>query len=247
VAGIYLLSNLLAVAVGALLFQQGTYGGKAAGNTFLQGVGISVLAAGVTGVVLMGYVILTDTLRNRITVLESFGINDYFDANTTPIKGEYAARLDRNSREIDVLGLGLNSLRKDFGMNLRRWAEKGRVRILLIDPSFPDVSCSISDQRDREELDAVGTIRGEVDAWLSQTRDLRAMYPSNLQIRLYKCIPTVTMVRVDGELFWSPYLMHRESGSTPTMLVSKGGLIYNVLSDHFDSIWSNDSLSTPPV
>lgn len=244
VAAIYLLSNLLAVAIGIILFQQGIpHGPNDSSNNLLQGVGISILAAGVTGIVLMGYVILTDTLRNRITVLESFGIHDYFDANTTPIQGEYAARFSRDSREIDILGLGLNSLRKDFGSNLRRWAETSRVRILLIDPAFPDHENSLAAQRDREELDARGTIKGEVEEWIAQTANLRLNHPDRIQIRLYQCLPTVTLVRVDGELFWSPYLMHRSSNSTPTMLVTRGGLIYNVLADHFDHIWSDDTLS----
>ena len=241
---IYLLSNLLAVAIGTILFQQGIpHGATDSSDSLLQGTGISILAAGVTGIVLMGYIILTDTLRNRITVLENFGIYDYFDANTTPIQGQYAARLNRKSKEIDVLGLGLNSLRKDFGSNLRTWAENGRVRILLIDPEFPTHEHSFASQRDREERDARGTIRGEVEAWLAQTAEIRAAYPQKLQIRLYKCLPTVTLVRVDSELFWSPYLMYRSSGSTPTMLVTRGGLIYDVLSDHFDEIWNDDVMS----
>lgn len=245
-ATIYLLSNLLAMAIGAILFQQGVPHGPASTNdNLLEGVGVSILAAGVTGIVLMGYVILTDTFRNRITVLENFGVNDYFDANTTSIRGEYAARLNRDSREIDVLGLGLNSLRKDFGVSLRRWAETGKVRILLIDPLFPDATYSLAAQRDREELDARGTIRGEVEEWLFQSRELCRDFPETLQIRLYRCLPTVTLVRVDAELFWSPYLMHRGSGSTPTMLVSRGGLIFNVLIDHFDKIWKDDTLSVP--
>jgi hypothetical protein len=234
------------MAIGALLVQHGVpRGDDPSGNAITAGLGISILAAGVTGLSLMGYIILTDTIRNRITVLQDFGIQDYFDSNTTPIKGEYATRFNSRSRNIDIIGLGLSHLRRDFGENLRGWANVGRVRILLIDPTYPNDQCSLADQRDREERDPLGSIRADVNEWISQTLQLRSDLPTNFQIHLYRCLPTITMARIDDEAFWSPYLMHRGSGSTPTMLVRRGGLLYDVLVDHFDQIWNDSTLSKP--
>lgn len=238
---VYVLSNLLAMAVGALMVQQG----ETQKWDWMTGAGISVIAAGVTGFVLIGYMLVTETVRNRITVLQDFGIRDYFDSNTTPIRGEYAARLNTRSREIDVLGLGLNSLRRDFSDSLSSWASAGRVRILLIDPDYPTQQTSFADQRDSEERDAHGKIRGEVHEWIKDTEELRRRAPENFQIHLYRCLPTITLVRIDNEAFWSPYLARRGSSATPTMLVHRGGLLYDVVKKHFDDIWNDKNLSVP--
>jgi hypothetical protein len=238
---IYLLCNLLAMAIGAIVVQFG--GQEGDGDSVLTGTGLSIIAAGVTGLVMIGYIIVTDTVRNQIIVLQNFGIRDYFDSNTTAIRGEYAARLNGRNRQIDVLGLGLSHLRQDFGRQLESWATYGTVRILLIDPSFPSDEFTLAAQRDMEEREPPGSIRGEVSEWLTETRQLRRDHPKTFQVRLYRCTPTITMVRVGKEAFWSPYLMHRRSSSTPTMLVHQGGLLFDVVTDHFEEIWSSDRLS----
>jgi hypothetical protein len=229
------------MAVGAIVVQLGGYGER--GNSVVTGTGLSIIAAGVTGLVMVGYIIVTDTVRNQITVLQSFGIRDYFDSNTTAIRGEYAARLNGRNRQIDVLGLGLSHLRQDFGRQLESWATYGSVRILLIDPSFPTAEFAIADQRDIEEREPLGSIKGEVREWLRETSQLRQDHPDSFQVRLYRCTPTITMVRVGKEAFWSPYLMYRRSSSTPTMLVHQGGLLFDVITEHFEEIWSSDKLS----
>jgi hypothetical protein len=244
---IYLLCNLLAMAIGAILVQWGSAGKSP--NQYLVGSGLSVLAAGVTGIVMVGYIIFSESTRNRITVLRDFGIREYFDSNTTAIKGEYQRRLDTPKKNIDVLGLGLTHLRRDFGPQFEDWASRGVVRILLLDPEAPQsaghgsqIATTYASQRDREERDPVGSIAKEVNEWLVETRSLRAR-TERFKLRLSRAIPTITMVRMDDEIFWSPYLMYRGSGSTPTMVVRRGGLLYEVLRKHFDDIWNSTQLS----
>lgn len=241
---IYLLCNLLAMALGAIITQWGAAGTDP--NEFLIGVGLSVLAAGVTGFVMVGYLIFSESTRNRITVLQKFGIREYFDSNTTAIKGEYQRRLERPNKRIDVLGLGLSHLRKDFSSSFDRWASDGKVRILLIDADWPGEGVTYANQRDVEEKDPIGSIRQDVNAWLTETVALRSAHQDTFRLRLYKAIPTITMVRMDNEIFWSPYLMHRASGSTPTMVVRRGGLLFDVLSKHFEDIWESSTLSWEP-
>lgn len=244
---IYLLCNLLAMAIGAILVQWGSTGTPP--NQYLVGSGLSVLAAGVTGIVMVGYIIFSESTRNRITVLRDFGIREYFDSNTTAIKGEYQRRLDRPKKSIDVLGLGLTHLRRDFGPFFEEWASRGVVRVLLLDPLAPhglngsQGAATYAAQRDREERDPVGSIATDVNEWMVETAALRSR-TDRFMLRLSKAIPTITMVRMDDEIFWSPYLMYRGSGSTPTMVVRRGGLLYEVLRKHFDDIWSSNELST---
>ena len=63
------------------------------------------------------------------------------------------------------------------------------------------------------------------------------------QVRLYKVLPSVNYFRVDDEAFWGPYLMLEPSRNTPTILIKRGGVLYDKLRNHFDAIWSDDSFS----
>lgn len=253
---IYTLSNLLMIAFGAILVMTGrgvavppqTSGGETlyrqdGTDQLLTGIGVSILAAGVTGIVLIGWILVTESTRNRIVVLDSFGITDYFDANTTPIAGEYRSRLSGSNHPIDVLGVGLSHLRKDFSDDILRWGRTRKVRILLLDPEFPTSTESLADIRDREEADPKGSISGEVREWRQLYGKILGQGGDRLTIRLARAIPTLTMVRIGDEIFWSPYLIDRGSGSTPTMLVRRGGILFSVLNEHFEKTWNSDTFS----
>ena len=51
------------------------------------------------------------------------------------------------------MGFGLNSLRQDYGYAFSRWRDRATVRILLIDPRYPNSENSYASQRDAEEKD----------------------------------------------------------------------------------------------
>jgi hypothetical protein len=244
VSSLYVFSNALAVLVGVLIFAASKRNAQAADDLWGP-VGVSIIAAGVTGLVLFGYVLVSDVTRNQIRILHEFGIRNFFDSNTSSIKGEYTDRFSRRTKSIDIMGMGLNTFRRDFIDELESWAKSGTVRLLVIDPDYPNSSDTYADQRDTEELDTPGTIRRHVAELLDKTRGLRQTYPSSFQIRKYRCLPSITMVRIDSDLFWAPYLMHRRSGSTPTMLVRRGGFLFDLLSNHFEMLWQDDNLSSP--
>jgi hypothetical protein len=244
VIGFYLLSNVLAMAIGTIIVLAADEGESATG--LMTGLGISILAAGVTGLVMSGYILVTENLRNQITVLQQFGIQDYFHENSTPIRAEYDRRLRNHNKQIDVLGLGLSKLRADFSSSFKAWAAAGDVRILLIDPTFPTQNESLASQRDAEENEQPGKIAWDVKGWIDNTEDLRKS-EHNFRLRLYRALPTVTMVRIDDEIFWSPYFINRDANSTPTMLVRRGGLLFEVLAKHFDDIWNSKSIAPPAV
>ena len=236
---LYILSNLLAMAIGTVV----VLAARNSGENLITGVGVSIMAAGVTGLVMTGWILLTEDWRNRITILQQFGIENYFHENTTPIQAEYDRRLATYHKQIDVIGLGLNKFRRDFDDSFPAWAAAGKVRILLLDPDFPTRNESLASQRDIEENDQPGKISWDVQKWL------QCALPAsdNFALHLYQCLPTVTIVRIDDEIFWSPYLMNHDSSSTPTMLVRRGGLLFEVLSSHFDDIWNNRSRLAPHV
>ncbi|HVE95084.1 MAG TPA: hypothetical protein VNB24_09200 [Acidimicrobiales bacterium] len=247
----YLLGNVVCVILGLVLFAasrpSAPPGTTASDRGIQEPLGISILAAGVVGLVSLGYVLLSERTRERILVLHEFGVDNYFDTNATSLQGVYRRHFNDGNKDIDIIGTGLNKLRRDFFHDGSNWYATRRVRILLLDPVYPDIVYSYATQRDIEENDKAGTIEANVDQWKTWCSALPApnQHSLGVTIRLYTCLPTLTMVRVGNRIFWAPYMIHRGASSTPTMVVRRGGHLYEVLEKHFDEIWNDDALSRP--
>ncbi|MCQ8103579.1 hypothetical protein NP590_05640 [Methylomonas sp. SURF-2] len=118
------------------------------------------------------------------------------------------------------------------------------MRILLIDPDFPSNAVSISSQRDIEEGKAQGTLAGEVNTFISRTKDIVGKgRRGSFSIKYFKCIPSITIFRIDDEILWGPYFVNKLSRDTPMFIVKKGGLLYDQILGQFDSIWSSNDFS----
>lgn len=234
---IYFLVHLLLISVGSIVILLGS------GNTVAFAVGTSIIATGCAALVTFIYAKFNETTRRRLSLLQQFGFTDAFQVRGFSIASEYKKRLVRARRNIDIIGFGLDSFLADFRDHFSEWKERAHVRILLIDPSFPIPEYSYADQRDREEGRTVGTIRNEVDRFIEESRAALGTSPrGSFSLRLYRCLPTLNIFRIDNEIFWGPYLARRLSRNTPTFLVGRGEL-YETLVEHFDAIWNNDALS----
>lgn len=245
---IYVLTQLFVLILGVSIFYFGRRPDAGASDAstlaqISQPLGIGLLAAAVAGLAAFGYVLLSDRIRNRMYILERFGFANVFDSNTDSIKGQYSARLN-GSKQIDIMGLGLNSFRKDFANELVEWLPKAKIRILVLAPDYPE-QYPYSVQRDKEERDAPGTINGHNQTLREWIQPLLDKHRDRLLVREYLCLPSITMIRIDKELFWSPYLIHRGAGSSPTFLVKRSGELFDVLADHFEEIWNSDTWSRP--
>lgn len=230
-------SSLVYLLLNVVVFLLGAYMAQLPGNV-AAGVGVSLIAAGITGWVTFLFVALQQEERDRLRRMDRFGLRDVFAGRSVEIKDIYDTRLRKAGHYIDVLGFGLNSLRQDYLHDYPSWAARTRVRILLIDPES-----GYADARDAEEGQRVGTIRGEVESFLSDTRQLRASQPDRFQVRLYGALPSVNMLRIDDEMFFGPYLVRQPSRRTPTMLLARG-ILFDRLNAHFDDLW-DDALSRP--
>lgn len=230
---VYVLVHFILIVVGGLL--------ALLDHDWAEPVGLSLLAAGIAGYVVFVYVLVSRDLADRIDVLQEFGISYAFQSRATKIEHEYRRRTSVARDRIDILAFGLSALREDFGEEMSEWKRRVRVRILLIDPAFPTGEYSYSDQRDREEEEVVGAIRQDVEKFVDYTKSL---FDARFQVRLYMCLPTINIFRVDHEIFWGPYLVRREGRNTPTFLAKKG-IMFDVLHEHFKRIWEDERLSRP--
>lgn len=216
-------------------------------STLWFAVGASLIAAGITGLTTFGYILVTDGVRERLQNLLAFGFVGAFDARSVRIKKEYEGRLERARASVDVLGFGLNALREDFSSEFKKWKQRAkRIRILLIDPKYPADQYSYANQRDREENHPEGTIANEVVLFIKAALP-HATKTGPLQIRLYRCLPTINIFRIDNEVFWGPYLAGEPSRNSPTFIVRRGGILFDRLTEHFDRIWDSSGPSVDPA
>jgi hypothetical protein len=214
------------------------------GKDIAGGASASLVATGITGFVLLFHNFFVDRREQLQNRLYETGMRSAFDGRSIVIKSEYASRLKSSSR-IDIIGFGLSSFRQDYGDQFGHLARSMKIRILLLDPSFPSPDHSYADQRDVEEGNAKGSISRDVEAFIKISSAARASYPDNFQVRLLKCLPSVNYFRFDNEVLWGPYLVANQSRNMPTFLVAKGAFLFDRLSDHFEKLWSSSELSVP--
>jgi len=215
-------------------------------------VGTSVIATGVSGMVVFGWVIFGDVEEDKRRSADAFGFVTAFPNRSIQIKSEYDIRLSRASKRIDIMGFGLNSLREDYAGSFGAWANRAEVRILLVDPDSPGGQATYADLRDNEEGNDPGRTSEEIIRFINDTRELWEDPRIAFSLRLAKTITSVNIFRIDEESFWGPYLISqlkrgRTSRNLPTLIVQSPGYMFDRLVDHFEEIWNNDQLSRSPA
>jgi len=234
---VYVLSHALVFAIGIILCTTG--------NVTLVAIGTSLIAAGIVGWVVFTYVLTSRRLSESLEIISDFGIVKAFEGRQVRIKPEYDRLLEGAHESIDILGFGLNALRQDYLSHFPTWKQKANVRVLLIDPESPNTESPYARQRDAEEADPTGTIMQQVHQFVTDTKEVRnSVGPHTFEIRLYKCLPSVNIFRVDNQMFWGPYLIKQPSRNSPTFLIRQA-VLFDRLLEHFDRIWKDDFLSRP--
>src|SRR5207249_4989496 len=102
-----------------------------------------------------------------------------------------------------------------YGDAFPAWSARTQVRVLLLDPEYPRRDQSYAQQRDKEERNQHGAIARDAREFIRQTANLAAGN-NRFRIRLYRCLPSVNVFRIDDTLFWGPYLMGAQSRNMPT-------------------------------
>ena len=208
-------------------------------------VGTSLIAGGVAGWVLFLHVWLSQQTTERLEIITQFGFVQAFESRSMRIKAEYDRRLEAATDRIDIMGFGLRALRQDYADSFGKWRNRAAVRILLLDPEFPTSKNSLADIRDSEEGEDAKTIVKDVREFLRAAANEIGCSGGGFQVRLYRCLPSINLFRVDDELFWGPYLVGQPSRNSPTFVVKRGGVLYQRYLEHFEAIWNSNDLSRP--
>jgi hypothetical protein len=210
----------------------------------LLGIGGSLIASGIAGQILFLYIAFSQDTKERLDLIALSGLQRIFATRSVSIRDEYHSRL-RGAKEVDILGFGLSSFRQDYGNKFHELASHTSFRILLLDPDFPSSENSFASIRDREEGNNQGDIKRDVEAFENIVRTSENLDNTKFQVRRLRAPPSINVFRVDDEIFWGPYLIASQSRNMPTLLVKKGGFLYEGIKGHFEELWTNDQFSRP--
>jgi hypothetical protein len=237
---LFLLTQLLIILAGSLIIS--IWDDK----PIAVAIGTSIAATGGAGLLTSLYYLMNERRSAALKMLDEFGLIAAFDRRGAMIADEYRERLTKARKHIDIIGYGLNTFLNDFRSEFSTWRQHAEVRILLLDPEFPDRSHSLARMRDGEEGRPPEATLEEIRSFVDETRALVGALSNGgcFAVRLYKCIPTLNVFRIDDDVFWGPYLIGTQSRNNPTFIARRGGLLYDRLVDHFETIWS-DRFSSP--
>ena len=211
----------------------------------LPAVGTSLVAMGLGGAVLFIRVWLdreSEELRFLDNIREH-GLRRIFRARSVPIRSEYDKRLGSVSDCIEIMGFGLKHLREDYADQFAHWAHRATVRILILDPKYPNPTINFAALRDHEERNEVGDIEKDVMRLIQSCAHLLKEPTTDFRIRLFTCLPSISIFRIDNHLFWGPYFVGDVSRNMPTLLMEASGSLSTRIIRHFDEIWNNEDLS----
>ena len=203
---LYLFWQLVLVLVGIILML--LWADNLSAAKYLVPIGGSIVATGLAGMVLFLKVWLDQRESQRLADIRAAGFSRIFATRAGLIKEEYDRRLARASQCIDIMGFGLRNLREDYHDDFAAWARRAPVRILVLDPEFPTEHAPLADLRDPEERNLPGTIRKDVRRLIEVCQPILQNDQNRFMIRLYRCLPSITVFRIDRDIFWGPYFVH---------------------------------------
>lgn len=153
--------------------------------------------------------------------------------------------------QVDILEVSLDTMQ---GMDAVEWLTcKARVRIILLDPEFPE-EMPLARLRDHEENELLedkilsevhATLQSLPSKWSSGSGD-EGDEVSGSGVRLAQLMPTMSYFRIDGVAYFAP-LVHKTLGNeTMHMRFQEDGDFFNVLAANFEKLWKNTDMVKPP-
>lgn len=165
---------------------------------------------------------------------------ELFHGRSVTIRREYDERLARMEHHLDILAWGLSSFLEDYGDDLAGWASRGnrRIRFLLVNPDSQEgkVLCELQDKLERRRL---GSTASDIETFLATVHPVEV----SLEVRVSDYHPGINIFRIDGDMFFGPYLAGMVSRNAPTGIVSDGHWLYETLLSHFEWMWEKASVS----
>lgn len=108
------------------------------------------------------------------------------------------------------------------------------IRIMLLNPAWPGTPAI-----DEAEGKPEGALVYRIRAALAAFGRMRATCEGRMQIRLYDCQPTTSIVRGDGEMLATSYMRFTNGSNSPTLGLtsSTAPRTFRGYSQHFTAMW----------
>jgi glycosyltransferase involved in cell wall biosynthesis len=162
----------------------------------------------------------------------------------------YDYALENANENIQITSIKLKKLRTKQKQMLLEKSQTVKIEILLLDPRFPipDEPNSIAAIREKAESLKSGEIKDEVAEWLKVWKEYEKDYKrdaqsnAGLEIKLFRSLPTVNMIRTDSKMFVGTFLLTKESNERqPTFIVENkpntmGEKLFTSYLEHFDNL-----------
>lgn len=144
---------------------------------------------------------------------------------------------------VDIMGLANLALaaHPDMVELLRQRSGQGlELRVLQCAPTNPALSSLLS-QRDKASLN---TMRDEIEAAADVWKRIAEMADLDLAITLRRsqnALPVASLLITDRQVIATPYLVSRDTASSPTLQAVAGSAHYRAMQEEFDLLWSEAS------
>ena len=163
-----------------------------------------------------------------------------FTGRSVTIRNEYDDRLSRMKDRLDILAWGLASFREDYGNRLVDWATNGtRIRLLLVNPNSIRGStlCELQDELEGRNR---GSTANDIATFLTELESSHG----GIEVRVSDFHPGTNVFRIDGDMFFGPYIAGTVSRNAPTGVVSDDHWLFDVLLSHFECLWNKGTVFT---
>jgi hypothetical protein len=226
---LYITTNVILILTGIIL--------HLLNNT---SIGDNILASGIVGLVLYWALDVTRRYeaeqKQLLSDANEQGVVRIYDRRL--IIERYAEVRMKTTGSFDIMGFGLRTFIEDNQHELKEWAKKFVIRILVIHPNT-----EYCIQRDLEENDPSGKIQQDV---YFITRLIQDLKNPRIQVRWYKAIPTTNLFRMGDTMFIGPYFVNTRSRNSMTIELRAGGKLFDRYLEHFNRIWNDHALSFEP-
>lgn len=231
--GVYLLINILGIVGGLLLVSQQHHPLE---MTIGAGAVSSFIVSLLIGVYYLLQEVLTTNEENRALQAAEFGFRGYLPQRPFWQIAREPAFV--KASQIDILEISAHTITQhNEDQDWKRlMASTKRMRVLLLDPLYPArVPFAVS--RDEEEGRA-GTqeIYTEVCEFLRKFGAGTSV--ENFEVRLARCMPTISYFRWDETVCWAPLLYGRDGHSVPHTMLRLPSPLGDELTRNFERIWT---------
>lgn len=204
------------------------------GTGWLNGVGTSLLASAVVGLLFLYQLRIDRQFDQARQLYDEYGLVGVTGARSD--KALYEDLMRRCRHSFDIMGHSLSRMYDDLGRSLLpEMSVRGvKIRILLLHPASEFVKAREVEDSSPERVDLAAEIRKAAAAY-------KALALTNLTIKYYRCTPTLTYQRLDNVIFAGPYFVGLPSGRQSALCLRADHELASQYQEHFERIWSDFS------